>query len=920
MKIQGQKVQGKIQGFMKRLSMPKIWWASLRTKLVLTFLVIALVPLFLTTVITKNITAQVLTQSANQTLWAAASQTALRLDTFLQNTLDEIRVDAQLPELSKYLQRPAIEQSGTTAEAELSAIFRTLTRRDPINVLSYALLNLQGMTIFSTHPPDAQRNRAQEDYFQQALNTKFPFVSSVHVPGSEDGLASLYFSSPVWDASGQIIGVLVMRYNATVIQQMVFQNNDLAGAESFAEVLDEHHIRLAHGAFPDMLYTSPMPLPPEQVQALQQQRLPQKPVAELVTHQPDFEQALNQLNCDLGQVCDSAYATIQMPQGRGRKRVVMTRLQTQSWFVAFCQPEEVFLTPIWAEERLLLGLGVAIAVIVSIAAIATARQLAHPLLLLAKGVDQFTEGDLEAQVQIKSRDEIGLLAENFNGMAAQVGQLLKGLEERTTELESSQYVAYAVSQLAKSMLDVDRLLSEAVKLVQEGFGVDDVQIYLWDEAQDLLRLRARASQWPQESGTNPQVDLNWDWNLLAIAARTGQSQVSHDLSCILEPQRCVSMDAQSELAVPLMTHGTLIGVLDIQDRHSHRFDQQTQEIFNTLAGQIATAIDNAQLFGKLQATEMQYRVKAEELQQALQNLQQAQAQLVQNEKMSSLGQLVAGIAHEINNPINFIYANLTYVNQYQVDLFGLLQLYQIHYPQPLPEVAERVDELDLEFVTRDFSKILTSMKVGADRIRKIVLSLRNFSRLDESEMKQVNIHEGIDSTLVILQNQLKQQGDRPYIQVVKEYGKIPLVECYAGQLNQVFMNLFLNAIDALEARFQQDYLKSLAQVAPTNSMSREDGLHRSQSAPLMIIIRTAQIDDQHVAIHISDNGVGIAAETQKKLFDPFFTTKDVGKGTGLGLSVGYQVVTEKHHGRLYCRSEVGQGTEFVIEIPLRQKA
>ncbi|MBD2502463.1 sensor histidine kinase [Anabaena azotica] len=281
--------------------------------------------------------------------------------------------------------------------------------------------------------------------------------------------------------------------------------------------------------------------------------------------------------------------------------------------------------------------------------------------------------------------------------------------------------------------------------------------------------------------------------------------------------------------------------------------------------------------------------RTKELNQALEDLKQAQLHLVQAEKMSALGQLVAGIAHEINNPVNFIHGNLNYVKEYTQDLLEFVQLYQKHYPQPVPEIQKRAEQLDLEFLQADLLKILGSMQIGSDRIRDLILSLRNFSRLDEAEFKAVDIHAGIDSTLLILQHRLKAKTDFPTIQVIKDYAKLPQVECYPSQLNQVFMNIISNAIDALEAP---------AIASPT------------------ITIRTSLIETNWIEIRIIDNGVGIPESVHPKLFDPFFTTKSVGKGTGLGLSISYQIVTEKHGGKIDCYSTVGQGTEFVLKIPV----
>ncbi|WP_179064753.1 ATP-binding protein [Nostoc sp. C052] len=289
--------------------------------------------------------------------------------------------------------------------------------------------------------------------------------------------------------------------------------------------------------------------------------------------------------------------------------------------------------------------------------------------------------------------------------------------------------------------------------------------------------------------------------------------------------------------------------------------------------------------------------------QLRQEAKQLASQLVHSEKMSSLGQLVAGVAHEINNPVNFISGNIGYANQYIQDLLRLLQLYQQNYPHPATEIQQQTEAIDLNFLIADLPNLLTSMTVGAERITEIVLSLRNFSRLDEAEMKAVNIHEGIDNTLMILEHRLKPKSNHLTIEVIKEYGDLPLVECYAGQLNQVFMNLLANAIDALQ--------ESVENI--------EWGVGEKALPTPQIRIHTQLTSENQVVICIADNGTGIPENVQKHLFEPFFTTKPIGKGTGLGLSISYQIITQKHQGKLQCISAPGQGTEFVIVIPLNQQ-
>ena len=378
-----------------------------------------------------------------------------------------------------------------------------------------------------------------------------------------------------------------------------------------------------------------------------------------------------------------------------------------------------------------------------------------------------------------------------------------------------------------------------------------------------------------------------------------------------------SFQIRANLVVPLLLGTHLWGLLCVHQCAAPRQWQPNEiEFVQQIALQVGIALQQAELLEQTQR-------RSAELDEALEMLQKSQSQLIQNEKMSSLGQLVAGIAHEINNPVSFIHGNLNHASRYAQNLIDLVTFYQMEHPQPSQGLSDRLEEIDLDFLRVDFPKILSSMQLGADRIRQIVLSLRNFSRLDEAEMKDVDIHEGIDSALMILQHRLKLRDGSKGITVVKDYGNLPPVECYPSQLNQVFINLLSNAIDALEEweggdRSQGD---SLSESNPPEHDSPE---HSSPDLPPQITIRTLLIpgNDQgslsRAIIQIRDNGLGISQALQTQLFRPFFTTKPPGKGTGLGLSISHQIVVEQHGGDLHCYSQPGQGAEFWIDIPVRQ--
>ncbi|MGQ4649394.1 PAS domain S-box protein [Lyngbya aestuarii] len=384
----------------------------------------------------------------------------------------------------------------------------------------------------------------------------------------------------------------------------------------------------------------------------------------------------------------------------------------------------------------------------------------------------------------------------------------------------------------------------------------------------------------------------------------------------------------SLLLLPMQTPSGHICVISCSHSSGVRpWTDSEVELLQAVRDQLLIAIKQADLYAESCMATEQAQEKATQLQQTLQELQLTQAKLIQSEKMSSLGQLVAGVAHEINNPVNFIYANLSHAQQYFQDLLGLVQLYQATYPESPQEIQEYIEEIDLGFLVTDLDKLQNSMKVGAERIREIVKSLQTFSRSDGSDSKLVDIHSGIESTLSILQYRLKAKRSRAGISIIKEYGDLPTVECYPGPLNQVFMNLLTNAIDALEEQVKTQPWEM--DICPLPTITIKTGLLSKDSLSSVVSSKplTEELSEEnsslskfipHIFIRITDNGPGMTQKTRKQLFDPFFTTKAVGQGTGLGLAISYQIITERHGGQLRCNSIPGKGSEFIVEIPIRQ--
>ncbi len=511
--------------------------------------------------------------------------------------------------------------------------------------------------------------------------------------------------------------------------------------------------------------------------------------------------------------------------------------------------------------------------------------------------------------------------ENNNLLSNSIASFQTSSANRENILDLATVVKAA--QTLSGEVKLDNLLSTLIRLMMENAGAQKCALILLKDQQLILEamthiidtainvqsaaaIATDSQQYLQNferpvipvsaSQELPQTLINYVW-------RTQKFQVFDDATTEAKwanDPYLKRQQPQSILCTPITKQGKLIGIIYLENNLTKgAFTPERLQLLEMITTQAAISLENALLYNtleqKVEKRTQELNEKNQRLAQTLKELKQTQTKLIQTEKMSSLGQLVAGIAHEINNPVNFIYGNLDYTEEYTEDLLTVIQTYQHNYPEPVSEVIDIVEDVELDFLVADLPKLLKSMKVGANRIKEIVESLRNFSRLDESEVKNVDLHEGIDSTLMILQNNIKAKPHELEIKVVKNYSKLPKIKCYPGELNQVFMNIISNAVYALQA------------------MRKE-----SNNLPPQITITTEIETTNKVVIRIADNGIGMSEAVQKRIFDPFYTTKPVGKGTGLGLAISYQIIVERHGGELECISTPGKGTEFMIKIPLEK--
>ncbi|HEY9862966.1 MAG TPA: PAS domain S-box protein [Candidatus Obscuribacterales bacterium] len=644
-----------------------------------------------------------------------------------------------------------------------------------------------------------------------------------------------------------------------------------------------------------------------------------------------------------------------------------------NWFLIVELPIKEAYAPIY---QMIFVMGIAVILITGFATgigIFHSRKIIFPLKKLTDAVIKISQGDLKTQVDVQCSNELGVLATAFNQMTIQINELFTAIEKERSFISAILDIAGALVVLMDAKGRIVRFNRAFEQTTQYSF--DEIRnMYVWDiflSPEEATKVKSNFAfllidQFPKyyeacwNTKNGDQRIISWSDTILLNEAKeidyivsvgvdvteqrntekvlrkteklyatlaevspVGIFHTDTEGNCLYVNQRWCeiagltgaeamgkgwSQAIYSEDRVQVFQNWEICAQHQVQFNSEYRLQRPDGKI-TWVYGQAAAEVNSqGEIVGYVgtitditdgKQAEEALRQAKEEAEVALVNFRKAQSQLIQAEKMSSLGQLVAGVAHEINNPVNFIYGNLIHAQEYTETLLNLIEIYQTHYPDPPTEIIDFAEEVELDFLIEDFPNIINSMKMGSNRIREIVLSLRNFSRLDEADMKAVNIHEGIDNTLLILQNRLKENAQHRGVKIVKKYGTIPLVECYVGQLNQVFMNLLSNAIDAL-----QDSGRNCPIIHQQN--------------PDQITIETELIQQNKIRIKIADNGVGMSENVKSNLFNPFFTTKPVGKGTGLGLSISYQIIVEKHRGSIECHSELGQGTEFIIEIPSPQ--
>lgn len=564
----------------------RINFYSLSTKLIVAFLIITLVPLSLLAILNDRATREVLTDQANQSLFAAASRTAASIDNFIITNLNTIQAEAQIPDFVEYLSTPPDQRPDSD---NLRNILASLRDRDAPYINSYALLDREGIDVADTFSYDIGLNKADRDYFRAAIERGQPYVSPVQFTPLT-GTPVLYFSSPVRTPDGEIVGVLRARYSSDILRQLIAQNTRVSGRGSFAVLFDENHIHLVHGAAPATVFKAVAPLDPQRIAELQAaRRLPDLPAAELSTNLPDLDRSLSSATTQ------PFFTATDVATGDKINQVAVQTMRMQPWLVAFFQPEEVFLAPVKEQTRNTLLLVTVIAAAAAVTAVFLGRRLADPITRLTAVAQQVADGNLTVQAPVEGHDETGQLAMVFNSMTAQLRNLIDSLEDQVWQRTNELALSLEVGQRAAAIRDLDELLPTITELIRERFDLYYTQIYFVDALGQNLVVRAGSGTVGRELLARRHNLPVGPGSIVGQAAAEGQAILVSDTETgdIHKPNPLLP-ETRSEVAVPLMVEGRVIGVLDMQATRPNTFTIANLTVFEAMATQLAISIDGAQ--------------------------------------------------------------------------------------------------------------------------------------------------------------------------------------------------------------------------------------------------------------------------------------------------------------------------------------